>query len=260
MTATLFAKGKMGIDGNRPIDSSSGAIAAQVSDPTIIANTGAAFVRINFVLGPWSSPDDSTIHAGRTWFQVYDKIIDDFLDQGVEVYGLIGSEATSRPDPGRPFPRRIARPGRRGLVAGICQQLRGIVAHFAGRVDVYESFNEPNDWHGGSSNWIHSYWFAKMLRVIYKTVKIDNGHNVTLVSGGGGGGGGRCSPTICPPAGTMAPTIWIAPIFLDAPATPGRHSRTIMGRILWMRSDTISTWRRKPSPRRRTSRQFTTSI
>jgi hypothetical protein len=183
MPATLFAKGRMGIDGNRPIDTASGTISPQVSDPAVIANTGAAFVRINFVLGPWNAPGDTTLHAGRTWFQVYDRIIDGFLNQGVEVYGLIGSEATSRPDPGDRFRMASPNPDAEDWLVEYANNFETIVDHFSGRVAVYESFNEPNDWHGGSSNWIHSYWFAKMLRVVYKKVKIDGGHDVTLVSG-----------------------------------------------------------------------------
>jgi len=183
MPATLFSKGKMGIDGNRPIDTASGAIAAQVNDPTIVADTGAAFVRINFVLGPWNSPGDATHYAGRTWFQAYDKIVNGFLNQGVEVYGLIGSEATSRADPGDRFRVASPNPDAEDWLREYEANFEAIVDHFAGRVDVYESFNEPNDWHGGSNNWIHSYWFARMLRVLYQKVKIDNGHDVTLVSG-----------------------------------------------------------------------------
>lgn len=183
MPPTSFPKGKMGIDGNRPIDTASGAIAAQVSNPRIVADTGAAFVRLNFVLGPWNSPRDTAIHAGRTWFQTFDRIVDNFLNQGVEVYGLIGSESTSRPDPGNRFRTASPSPDAEDWLTEYANNFEAIVDHFAGRMSFYESFNEPNDWHGGSNNWVHSYWLARMLRVVYQKVKIDNGHAVTLISG-----------------------------------------------------------------------------
>ena len=183
MTATFFAQGKMGVDGNRPIDVASGAIAPQVRDPAIAADTRTAFVRVNFVLGPWDSPDDSTQHAGRTWYQTFDTIVDGFLNRGLEVYGLVGSESTSRPDPGDRFRYAAPNPDADDWLQEYAANFETIVAYFAGRVKIFESFNEPNDWHGGANNWVHSYWFAKLLREVYQKVKIDNGHDVTLVSG-----------------------------------------------------------------------------
>ena len=85
MAGTFFARGKMGIDGNQPIDETSGVLAPEMATPAIVADTGAAFVRINFMLGPWSSPTDGTLNAGRTWYQAFDKIVDGFLARGVGV-------------------------------------------------------------------------------------------------------------------------------------------------------------------------------
>ncbi len=183
MATNFFPKGKMGLDGNRPIDTASGALTPQMSTPGIISDAGAAFVRINFVLGPWNSPTDSSVHAGRTWFQTYDAIINGFTALGVGVYGLIGAEATSASDPGDLL--RGAAPSAAGdaWLETYATDFLAIVSHFAGRLRLFESFNEPNDWHGGTSSWLSPYWFAKLLKVVYQKVKIDSALNVTLASG-----------------------------------------------------------------------------
>jgi hypothetical protein len=182
MSPLFFSRGKIGIDGNRPIDVSSGALAPQVSDPGIIAALGAAFVRLNFVLGPWSSPRDSTLHAGRTWYGAYDTLVNAFAARGVGVYGLIGAEAVPT-DPGDRLRNAGANTDADAWLQTYTANFRDVVSHFAGRVNVFESFNEPNDWHGGSSAWIHPYWFAKMLRNLYQATRIDAGLQITLVSG-----------------------------------------------------------------------------
>ena len=58
---------KFGVDPLRPINVTDGALSPIVTDPNLIANTGAAWVRINFVLGPWDSVTDETLYRGRTW-------------------------------------------------------------------------------------------------------------------------------------------------------------------------------------------------
>ena len=47
---------KIGIEANLPIDRATGALNLQIRNSRVIADTGAGWVRLNFVLGPWSSP------------------------------------------------------------------------------------------------------------------------------------------------------------------------------------------------------------
>ena len=56
--APTEARTKIGIDANRPIDPRTGKIESQMLDPWVISSTGTGWVRLNFVLGPWASPDD----------------------------------------------------------------------------------------------------------------------------------------------------------------------------------------------------------
>ena len=166
---------KVGLDGNRPVEN--GVPAWRVYPPDFMAGTGTAYVRINFLLDQWSSPTESG------WLQVYDAIVNGLTGRGIEVYGLIGHEAVLDP-PGDNF--RIARENNaaNAWIDRYVENFVAIVEHFRDRVKIFESFNEPNDWHGGDKAWVHSYWFAKMLERIYRAIKLERGlADVTLVSG-----------------------------------------------------------------------------
>jgi hypothetical protein len=142
-----------------------------------MASTGTGYTRINFVLDQWSSPTEGG------WLQVYDEIVNGLKGRGIEVYGLIGHEAVREP-PEDNF--RIARENAaaNAWIDRYAENFVTVVEHFRDRVKIFESFNEPNDWHGGNKAWIHPYWFAKMLERIYRAVKMERGFtNVTLVSG-----------------------------------------------------------------------------
>jgi hypothetical protein len=166
---------KVGLDGNRPVEN--GVPAWRVYPPDFMASTGTAYVRLNFLLDRWSSPAESG------WLQVYDTIVNGLQGRGIEVYGLIGHEAV--PDsPGDNFRNARDNNAARAWIDRYVENFVTIVAHFRDRVKIFESFNEPNDWHGGNKAWIHPYWFAKMLERIYRTVKLERGFtDVALVSG-----------------------------------------------------------------------------
>jgi hypothetical protein len=38
-------------------------------------------------------------------------------------------------------------------------------------IQVFESYNEPDDWHGAKRNWVHPTWFAIILQKIYSAVR-----------------------------------------------------------------------------------------
>lgn len=183
---------KFGVDANRPIviepGMRLGGLADTVADPDAIAESGAAWVRINFVLGPWLSPTDRSRFQGRTWAETYATIIDRFRDRGLNVYGLIGHEAVKA----QPDFFRDARPNMapsdgmaaQGWLARYAAHFRDIVGLFAGRVTVFEMFNEPDDWHGASRAWIHPTWFAELLDTVYRKVKLELGTQpVQLITG-----------------------------------------------------------------------------
>jgi len=181
---------KMGLDVNRPIDPVTGEISATVSDSRLPAWAGAKWVRVNFILGPWASPTDATKYAGRTWLETYDHIVDRYLAQGLRIYALIGAEAVRNPAAdANAFRSAAPSSAAESWLDEYVTNFGLIAEHFRGRIYVYESFNEPNDWHrvpGGpawTQPWIHPYWFARMLQEIYDEVKIRHNLDVTLVSG-----------------------------------------------------------------------------
>jgi len=170
---------EVGIDTNAPISAVSGDIAAPCQ---VVAETGTDWVRVNFILGPWDDPHDVTPHGSGnlTWLQTYEQIVDGFVDRGVNVYGLIGAEAVHSSAPGI---------NNEQYVQDYKANFVEIVDHFKDRIRVFESFNEPNDWAGGSTAQLQPYWFARILEQIYLGVKYEDNHTsdsewqVSLVSG-----------------------------------------------------------------------------
>jgi hypothetical protein len=182
---------KIGLDANRPIilnGPRQGALAPTVAGPEVIASTGAAWVRLNLVLGPWSSPQDQTLFQGRTWAQTYTTMVDQFREKGLNIYALVGHEVMkSSPDFFR-VPRQAMAPGEiaqaQRWVDAYAESFLEVVKLFHDKVGFFESFNEPDDWHGQQGPWIHPTWFAAMLQAIYRKVKLEVGiQDVVLVSG-----------------------------------------------------------------------------
>ncbi len=166
---------KVGLDGNWPVEGR--APSWRVHPPDFMAGTGTGYVRINFILDQWSSP------AEDGWLQVYDTIVNSLKARRIEIYGLIGHETVREP-PGDNFRNARENAAANAWIDRYVENFITVVKHFGDRVKVFESFNEPNDWHGGNKAWIHPYWFAKMLERIYRAVKIERGFtDVTLVSG-----------------------------------------------------------------------------
>ena len=59
-----------------------------------------------------------------------------------------------------------------------------IVEMFHPDIQIFESFNEPDDWHGEESNWVHPGWFAILLQRIHTAVRSRPALNrIKLVSG-----------------------------------------------------------------------------
>lgn len=139
-----------------------------------IAATGSGWVRVNFRLGPYASPN------ANGWFAAYDQIVDDYVSRGVKVFGLIGAESVHSSHPH----------GSDAWIGDYVANVVAIVGHFKDRVRVYESYNEPNNWAWGTSQPILSpERFAALLQRVYLETKFYNGHGddpswqVTLVSG-----------------------------------------------------------------------------
>jgi hypothetical protein len=136
-------------------------------------STGAGWVRVNFVLGPHSSPDDPD------WQADFDAIVDAYRAEGLEVYGLIGGEAVPSDAP----------VGSDEWLDSYAVSFVAIVDHFKDRVRVFESFNEPNNWVAENTPALTPERFAEVLARLYLETRVFNGHandpawQVSLVSG-----------------------------------------------------------------------------
>ena len=153
-----------------------------VAGAVAIEQTGASWARINFRLDVWNAPDDATLRGPQmlTYFQAYDRVVDELTQHGISIYGLINSESV----PGGNDPDSDA------FVSAYTAAALQIVDHFKDRVRVFELFNEPNNWRAGTQQpAISPYYLAKLLQSTYLAVKHDGGRDqdpcdqVTLVSG-----------------------------------------------------------------------------
>jgi hypothetical protein len=184
---TGHAQPALGLDCNQPIDNITGAIASNAT-AAVVATTCTPWVRLNFILGPWSSPSDQTLHSGKTWKQTYDEIVNGFLAQGIQVYALISDQAAGHVGDVLKFDPSNDQAATDAWIAGYVTNFVDIVGHFKDRITTFESFNEPNNWNNGVSV-VHPKWFAKILQEIYMETKYYNGHDtdpswqVNLVSG-----------------------------------------------------------------------------
>jgi hypothetical protein len=179
--------GKFGIDPLHPIDIVYGGLSPIATDPAAVAATGADWVRLNFVLGPWTGMDDGTRHHGRTWQETYRALVRGYRRAGLHIYALVSYEAM-RQDPGDSL--RAAPPasldGSPGAawIDGYVNHLVHILRLFAADLTVVETLNEPDDWHGGATHWVHPGWFAILQQRAYQAVKGDPAlAHLTVVSG-----------------------------------------------------------------------------
>ena len=174
----------------QPINTSNGQILVNYD---VVANTCTPNVRLNFILGPWNSPEDTTLHSGKTWFQTYSEIVDSLLFRGINVYGLVGAQMSYNfiGDLLIDYPSAV--PGDSALAAQWEQDYVAtfvkVVDLFKDKVRTFECYNEPNNWDNGWTSVVHAKWFALMLQDIYLNVKYFNGHwgdslwQVNLISG-----------------------------------------------------------------------------
>jgi len=135
----------------------------------VVDSTGTPWIRLNLRLDDWTAPDDDTRRGPDqlTWFEAYDRIVDDYLARGIQVYALINDEALNSAQPH----------GSDAWIADYVQNAVKIVDHFKNRVRVFEIINEPNNWDNGVSARFAPREFAKVLQDTYLAVKHDAGHD-----------------------------------------------------------------------------------
>jgi hypothetical protein len=153
--ATNYAK--FGLDANQPIDRY-GNIAPRLQNPDYIVNSGAHWLRINFVL------------PNPGYLDRYDTIVDSFLSHNVKIYATVGHDATGDFWMGDQL-RDPNSTSAADWIQAYARRFKDIVDRYQGKIFLYESVNEPNGWQGGDRALVHPRWFVYMMNTLYQTIK-----------------------------------------------------------------------------------------
>jgi hypothetical protein len=125
-------------------------------------------VRLKFVL---TANQKGTSDPG--FIEMYEMIIDSYNRSGIGIYALIGVEAVKqgydRDDPG-------------AFVGPFTDACVDIISRWQDRISVFELFNEPNEWAGGTTAQMTPYYFAALLQSVYQR-KLYYRWTASLISG-----------------------------------------------------------------------------
>ena len=159
-----------------------------------IADSGAAWVRINFRLGGSQSWTETVTCKGVSALELYDTVVDNARAEGLQVLGLLSNESWpgSQTDWQANSAEWAGGSGDNGyLVAFSVNAARVLAQHFAGRVVAWEVWNEPNAYTTYSpitgytgSTFIYPSNFAWLLRRVYEEVDAAGVTVPSFVSGG----------------------------------------------------------------------------
>ncbi len=146
----------------------------------------AGWVRLNFRLGPNFANWTDTSAFGYSALSRYDTIIANALNNNLKVLGLLSNEAwnTTTPPPAEWQANNAEVAGGNGdnpyLQGFDTGAARVLIPHFAGQIDQWEVWNEPN----ASLTWLYPSNFAWLLRRVYIAARDSGVPNLTMVSGG----------------------------------------------------------------------------
>lgn len=147
----------------------------------LLADSGAGQVRINFRLGNF--PDWTTPVGGITALDVYDRVVKNAQNHGLQVLGELSNEAWQgvQPQWQENNAEVAGGDGSNSHIQGFAQHAAVVLAqHFAGRVNWWEVWNEPNS----GPTFIYPSNFAQLLAQVYTDVKVAGVTTARFVSGG----------------------------------------------------------------------------
>lgn len=159
---------KFGLDANQPIDSR-GNIARRLQNPDWIVNSGAHWLRLNFVL------------PNTGFLDRYDTIVNSFTGRDMKIYATIGHDAIRDNWLGDKL-RDPSSSDAEGWIRAYAERFKQIVDRYQGKIFVYEAINEPNGWQGGDRALIHPRWFATLMNTLYRTIH-PRERGIHLISG-----------------------------------------------------------------------------
>ncbi len=148
-----------------------------------LAESGAGWVHINFRLGRFPNWTDTSTF-GRSALSVYDQVIATARNHNLQVLGLLSNEAWQGIK--EHWSANSAETGRgdgtNGYIEDYAKHAAGVlVPYFAGRVDVWEIWNEPNL----TDTYMYPSNFAQLLARSWKAIWPNGRHTqAQIVSGG----------------------------------------------------------------------------
>jgi hypothetical protein len=161
----------------------------------VIADSGAAWVRINFRLGASQNWTETVTCGGVSALDLYDTVVDNARAEGLQVLGLLSNESWRGSQAEWQANSAERNPGDSGdngyLVAFSTNAGSVLFQHFAGRVGAWEIWNEPNAYTSYSastgyvgSTFIYPSNFAWLLRHVFDEAQAGGITNTPLIAGG----------------------------------------------------------------------------
>jgi hypothetical protein len=161
----------------------------------VMADSGAAWVRINFRLGASQSWTETGTCGGVSALDLYDAVVDNARAEGLQVLGLLSNESwpgTQADWQANSAERNPGSSGDNGYLVAFSKNAAGeLFKRFAGLVAAWEVWNEPNAYTFYSpvtgytgSTFIYPSNFAWLLRHVYDEADADGITATPFVSGG----------------------------------------------------------------------------
>ena len=183
-----------GVDVGQPV----GSDATILLPPSMVitaTQAGARYIRLNFLLGNAANWSDTTLLAS------YDSIVNTYLAAGIQIVGLVTAQATTDGNQAdwtaNNAENNAGANGDNSFIRTTYVQdaLQPLIAHFHGRIALWELWNEPNSYQSCSGtvcsggSFIYPSNFAALLADSYTGIKdpAPSGlglSDVTLISGG----------------------------------------------------------------------------
>jgi hypothetical protein len=148
----------------------------------LIAQAGAGWVRINFRLNGFQDWAETTTF-GYSATSLYEQVVANALQNNLQVLGLLSNEAWhgNRADWQANNAEVDGGNGDNDYLRAFSTDAAVVLAeHFAGQIDLWEVWNEPNV----SVTFLYPSNFAWLLRHVYEDVKAAGVANARFVSGG----------------------------------------------------------------------------
>ena len=148
----------------------------------LIAKAGAGWVRINFRLNGFQDWTETTTF-GYSATSLYEQVVANALNSNLQVLGLLSNEAWhgGRADWQANNAKVDGGNGDNDYLRAFSTDAAVVLAeHFAGQIDLWEVWNEPNV----SVTFLYPSNFAWLLRHVYEDVKAAGVANARFVSGG----------------------------------------------------------------------------